>query len=60
MAWKLERVNVCCKEFGFLANVLKTNEPYVPAAVQTADYMPAPAGEGEEPLPALGVPPQRP
>ena len=55
MAWKLDRTNVCCKEFGFLANVLKTNEPYVPAAVQPADYMPAPAAEGEEPLPPLGA-----
>ena len=55
MAWKLERINVCCKEFGFLANVLKTNEPYVPAAVQPADYMPAPQPEGEDPLPALGA-----
>ena len=33
MAWKTERLNVCCKEFGFLANVLKTNEPYVPDPV---------------------------
>ena len=55
MAWKLERTNVCCKEFGFLANVQNTNEPYVPAAVQPADYMPAPAVEGEEPLPPLGA-----
>ena len=54
-ASKLERVNVCCKEFGFLANVLQTNEPYEPAAGQPADYMPAPAGEGQEPLPALGA-----
>ena len=55
MAWKPERTNVCCKEFGFLANVLKTNEPYVPAAIQPADYMPAPAAGGEEPLPPLGA-----
>ena len=55
MAWKLERVNVCCKEFGFLANVLKTNEPYVPEAVQPADYMPAEAQEGADPLSALGA-----
>lgn len=53
MAWKLERINTCCKEFGFLANVLKTNEPYVPPAVQPADYMPALAADGEDPLPAL-------
>jgi hypothetical protein len=39
MAWKLERVNVCCKEFGYLANVLKTNLPYVPDAVQPEDNM---------------------
>ena len=55
MAWKLERVNICCKEYGFLANVLKTNEPYVPEAVQPADYMPAEAEEGADPLPALGA-----
>ena len=55
MAWKTERLNVCCKEFGFLANVLKTNEPYVPDPVQPADYMPAAADEGEEQLPALGA-----
>ena len=55
MAWKTERLNVCCKEFGFLANVLKTNEPYVPDPVQPADNMPAAADEGEEQLPALGA-----
>jgi hypothetical protein len=55
MAWKLERVNICCKEFGFLANVLKTNLPYVPDAVQPEDYMPAAAEEGADALPALGV-----
>ena len=33
MAWKMDTVNVCCKEFRFLANVLKTNEPYIPDAV---------------------------
>jgi hypothetical protein len=55
MAWKLERINVYCKEFGFLANVLKTNDPYVPDAVLPEDYMPAAAEEGAEPLPALGA-----
>ena len=55
MSWKSERLNVCCKEFGFLANVLKTNEPYLPEAVQPIDYMPAVAQEGIEPLPALGA-----
>ena len=55
MAWKTERLNVCCKEFGFLANVLKTNEPYVPDPVQPADYMQAAADEGDEQSPALGA-----
>ena len=55
MAWKTERLNVCCKEFGFLANVLKTNQPYVPDPVQPADYMPAAADEGDEQLPALAA-----
>ena len=55
MSWKSERLNVCCKEFGFLANVLKTNEPYLPEAVKPIDYMPAVAQEGDEPLPALGA-----
>jgi hypothetical protein len=55
VAWKLERVNFCCKEFGFLANVLKTNLPYVLDAVQPEDYMPATAEAGADALPALGV-----
>jgi hypothetical protein len=55
MASQLERVNVCCEEFGFRANVLKTNLPYVPDAVQPVDYMPAAAEEGTDALPALGV-----
>ena len=55
IAWKTEQINLCCKEFGFLANVLKTNEAYIPEAVVPADYMPADAEDGADPLPALGA-----
>ena len=55
MPWKTERLNVCCKEFGLLANVLKTNEPYIPDPVQLIDYMPAEVDEDDDQLPVLGV-----
>ena len=35
--------------------MLKTNEPYVPEAVQPADYMPAEAEERADPFPAIGA-----
>ena len=50
--WRLRQVDLCGKEFGFLANVMKTNVAYVVPAVTVADYMPGvipqvEAAEGE-------------
>lgn len=50
--WRLRQIDICGKEFGFLANVMKTNVAYVVPAVIVSDYMPAvipqvAAGEGE-------------
>ena len=39
-AWREEQKKLCSAEFGFQANVLSTNEPYVPAAVIEDDFMP--------------------
>ena len=45
--WRLRQIDVCGKEFGFLANVMKTNVPYVPPAVVPTDYTPAAPVDGE-------------
>lgn len=39
--WRLRQIDICGKEFGFLANVMKTNVAYVVPAVIVSDYMPA-------------------
>ena len=46
IAWKLEQIEICAVEFGFQANIIKTNETYVPPAVTEADYMPPAAAAG--------------
>ena len=52
--WKLCQIDICVKEFGFQANVLKNNVAYVPPAVTAADYTPAML-EGEPALTAAAI-----
>jgi hypothetical protein len=54
--WRLRQIDICGKEFGFLANVMKTNVPYVVPAVAISDYTPpeqveAVAGEEAQAMP---------
>jgi hypothetical protein len=54
ITWKLEQIEICSVEFGFQANVLKTNMAYVPPAVVEADYVP-PAEAGHAALTAASL-----
>ena len=53
-AWKLFQLGRCSIEYGFQANVLKNNVPYVPPAILPADYTP-PAIAGEASLAAAAL-----
>ena len=53
-AWKLYKIDRCSIEYGFQANVLKTNLPYVPPAIVAADYTP-PVVTGEAALAAAAL-----
>ena len=53
-AWRLFQLDRCSMEYGFQANVLKNNVPYVPPAILPADYTP-PAIAGEAPLAAAAL-----
>ena len=44
MQWRREQQTILTAEFGYQANVLKTNAAYVPAELVPADY--TPGGEG--------------
>ena len=52
--WRLCQIDRCGIEYGFQANVLKTNVAYVPPAVTAIDYTP-PAIEGEPALTAASL-----
>ena len=39
IAWKEEQLKLCTAEFGFQANIISTNNAYVPAPVTAADYI---------------------
>ena len=55
-AWRLSQIDRCSIEYGFQANVLKNNVPYVPPAIVPADYTPpAVAGEAALAAAALGL-----
>ena len=53
-AWKLHQIDRCSIEYGFQANVLKNNLPYVPPAIVSADYTP-PVVAGEAALAAAAL-----
>jgi hypothetical protein len=53
-AWKLLQIDRCSIEFGFQANILKNNVPYVPPAIVAADYTPS-VTEGEAALNAAAL-----
>ena len=52
--WRLLQIDRCTIEFGFQANILKNNVPYVPPGVTAADYTPA-AIDGEPALTAASL-----
>lgn len=53
-AWELYQIDRCSIEFGYQANVLKNNVPYVPPPTVAADYTP-PVIAGEAALGAAVV-----
>ena len=52
--WKTYQLNHRSIEFGFQANVIKNNVPYIPRAIVPADYTP-PLGSGEPALTAAAL-----
>jgi hypothetical protein len=52
--WRLFQFDRCSIKFGFQANVLKNNVPFVPPAIVAADYTPLLAPE-EAQLPAAAL-----